>query len=195
MARRNQTYAIRLAVEGGGQVTRFYRAVSIGSDPSLPEAVSFTGEAASLRPYAPVHLRGSRNETGDLTLTWIRRTRYSGEWRDLLDVPLNEASEAFEVDVLDGARQVVRTVSSSTPSITYTAAEQTADFGAPQSAIDIAVPLLPCRGPDAAAQPGLPPDLGSAPALPYDLATPLARAQLRRHRIRPRHARGCALAF
>ena len=42
-------------------LNRFYRAVSIGSDPSLPEAVSFTNEAASLKPYAPVHIRGGRN--------------------------------------------------------------------------------------------------------------------------------------
>jgi hypothetical protein len=83
-------------------LARLYRAVSIGSDPSLPAAVAFTNEAASLKPYAPVHVQGSRNGGGDLTITWFRRTRYSGEWRDLVDVPLNEASEAYEVDVLDG---------------------------------------------------------------------------------------------
>jgi hypothetical protein len=121
------------------RLSRFYRAVSIGSDPSLPTAVAFTNEAASLKPYAPVHIQGSRNGGGDLTITWIRRTRFSGEWRDLVDVPLNETSEAYEVDVLDGAGQVVRTLSNTSPSITYTAADQTTDFGAPQSAIEIAV--------------------------------------------------------
>jgi hypothetical protein len=35
-------------------------AISIGSDPSLPEAVSFTNEAASLKPYAPVHIHGAQ---------------------------------------------------------------------------------------------------------------------------------------
>jgi hypothetical protein len=120
-------------------LSRFYRAVSIGSDPSLPEAVSFTNEAASLKPYAPVHLRGSRSGEGDLTITWVRRTRYSGEWRDLVDVPLNEASEAYEIDALDGAGQVGRKLSVAAPSVVYTAADQTTDFGAPQSAIDVAV--------------------------------------------------------
>jgi hypothetical protein len=120
-------------------LSRLYRAVSIGSDPSLPEAASFTNEAASLKPYAPVHVQGSRNGGGDLTITWVRRTRYSGQWRDLVDVPLNEASEAYEVDVLDGAGQVVRTLGSSGASVTYAAADQTTDFGAPQGAIDIAV--------------------------------------------------------
>ena len=118
---------------------RFYRAVSIGSDPSLPEGVSFTNEAASLKPYAPVHIRGSRNGGGDLTITWVRRTRFSGDWRDLVDVPLNEASEAYEIDVLNGTGQVVRTLSSTSPSAAYSAADQTADFGASQSAIDLAI--------------------------------------------------------
>ena len=120
-------------------LARFYRAVSIGCDPSLPAAVAFTNEAASLKPYAPVHLQGSRNGGGDLTITWVRRTRYSGEWRDLVDVPLNEASEAYEVDVLDGAGQVVRTLASTSPSVVYAAADQTTDFGAPQGAIEVAV--------------------------------------------------------
>jgi hypothetical protein len=120
-------------------LARFYRAVSIGSDPSLPGAVAFINEAASLKPYAPVHIRGSRNGGGDLTIAWLRRTRFSREWRDLVDVPLNEASEAYEVDVLDDAGQVLRTLSNAIPSVTYTAADQTADFGAPQGAVDVAV--------------------------------------------------------
>jgi hypothetical protein len=86
-----------------------------------------------------VHLQGGRNGGGDLTITWIRRTRYSGEWRDLVDAPLNEASEVYEVDVLDGAGQIVRTLSSTIPSVIYSAANQSTDFGAPQGAVDIAV--------------------------------------------------------
>jgi hypothetical protein len=99
-------------------LARFYRAVSIGADPSLPDAVAFANEAASLRPYAPVHIRGSRDGGGDLTITWVRRTRYSGEWRDLVDVPLHDVSELYEVDVLDGTGQMVRTLSSTSPSVT-----------------------------------------------------------------------------
>jgi hypothetical protein len=69
------------------------------------------------------------------TITCIRRTRYSGEWRDLVDVPLHEASELYEVDVLDGAGQAVRTG----PSVTYGAADQITDLGALQGAVDVAV--------------------------------------------------------
>jgi hypothetical protein len=86
-----------------------------------------------------VHINGSRNGAGDLTITWIRRTRYSGEWRDLVDAPLNEASEAYELDVLGGGGQLVRTLGSTSPSVVYAAADQTTDFGAPQSAVAVAV--------------------------------------------------------
>jgi hypothetical protein len=90
-----------------------------------------------------------RGRLKDLAITWVRRTRHGGAWRDLVDVPLNEASEAYEVDVLDGAGEVVRTLPSTTPSVVYTADDQVADFGAPQSSIDIAVYQLSaavCRG-------------------------------------------------
>ena len=33
-------------------------------------------------PYAPVHLAGSRNPAGDLAITWVRRSRLGGAWRD-----------------------------------------------------------------------------------------------------------------
>ena len=48
-------------------------AVSLGSDPSMPEAVSFTNGAASLKPYAP-YTSTARNGGGDLTTTWIARS-------------------------------------------------------------------------------------------------------------------------
>jgi hypothetical protein len=118
---------------------RLFRTVSIGSDPSLPTAIEFVNQAASLKPYAPVHITGSRNGAGDLAIAWVRRTRYGGDWRDLVDVPLNEASEAYEVDVLGSAGQVVRTIASSTTSVAYTATDQIADFGSPQSSITLAV--------------------------------------------------------
>jgi hypothetical protein len=53
-------------------------------------------------------------------------------------VPLGEETERYEVDILDGAT-VKRTLAATTPAATYTAAQQTADFGSPQSAIDVRV--------------------------------------------------------
>ena len=49
---------------------------------------------------------------------------------ELAQVPLAEATEAWEVDILDGAA-VKRTLASTTTSALYSAAAQTADWGAP----------------------------------------------------------------
>ena len=45
-------------------------------------------------------------------------------------MPLAEDLESYDVQILDGAA-IMRTLTSSTTSIVYTAAQQTADWGAP----------------------------------------------------------------
>ncbi|MCD6035198.1 MAG: hypothetical protein K0R63_939 [Rickettsiales bacterium] len=118
---------------------RDYKPVSVGNTLGSTEAESFTWAANCLKPYAPVHIRGTRDGSDNLTFHWIRRTRVGGEWRDGVDVPLIENSEAYEVDILDGDT-VVRTIEGLTsPTATYSALEQTADFGAPQSVLSIRV--------------------------------------------------------
>jgi len=118
--------------------TRLYKAVSIGMSLAKTAAQSFTNEAAGLKPYAPVHVGGGRDASGNVSIHWTRRTRVSGEWRDNVDVPLGEASERYEVEILNGAT-VVRTLSTTTPAAEYSAADQAADFGAPQSSLSIKV--------------------------------------------------------
>jgi hypothetical protein len=62
-------------------------------------------------------------------------------------VPLGEASEAYRLEVLDGA-EVVRTFAVATPAAGYPAAEQTSDFGAPQTAFSIRIrQVSPSEGP------------------------------------------------
>ncbi len=100
-------------------------------------AVGHTYVGLGARPLSPVHLRGTR-ANGELQLRWIRRTRRGGDNWVGSDVPLAEDSERYEVDIRDGIG-VKRTITSSTPSVTYTAAMQVADFGVPQSSIQLSV--------------------------------------------------------
>jgi hypothetical protein len=91
------------------------------------------------QPYAPAHLAGTRDSGGNLTITWARRTRMNGGWADGTgEVPLSEAAEAYEVDILDGST-VVRMIATTAPTAAYTAADQTTDFGAPQASIAVRV--------------------------------------------------------
>ncbi len=90
-----------------------------------------------LRPYAPAHVRATRSD-GDVSITWLRRARVGGDAWETPEVPLGEDGERYEVDVLDGG-SVKRTLMTSSESATYSALEQTADFGAPQASIDVRV--------------------------------------------------------
>jgi len=68
---------------------------------------------------------------GDLTIRWTRRSRSlaADNWGGL-EVPRGEELEAYEVEILDGAT-VKRVLSTAATSAVYTAADQTADWGAP----------------------------------------------------------------
>ena len=110
---------------------RAFLGVTIGARLDSATAQTFTLTGEGLRPYAPVNLRQAPQPSGDLVLTWDRRTRYQ---TNLLTgvVPLGEAAEAYDVEIYSGAT-LKRTLASATPTATYTAAQQVADFGATQA--------------------------------------------------------------
>lgn len=100
----------------------------------------FANFGAGLRPYSPAHLKGRRDAaTGDWLIIWIRRTRIGGDsWG--FEVPLGEESERYLVEIIDtGTAEVVREIEVASPSVLYTAAQQTADFGGPVTEFAVAV--------------------------------------------------------
>ncbi len=107
----------------------------LGDESYVSRAHTFQG--LGLKPLSPVHVRGVR-AGGDLTISWVRRTRIGGDGWEAPDVPLSEESERYEVDIMDGLA-VRRTLASAASFALYTAAEQTADFGAPQGAVSARV--------------------------------------------------------
>ena len=97
-------------------------------------ATFFNPVGAGLQPFsaAQVEQPWRRPRTpGDLTIRWTRRSRAltADNW-GAVDVPLTEELEAYEVEILDGAA-VKRVLSATTTSATYTAAQQTSDWGGP----------------------------------------------------------------
>jgi hypothetical protein len=121
-------------------VARFYKWGPSHLDPSdiAWQQGTFTARCVGLMPWSPVHVGGIRNAAGDLSISWIRRTRFGGTWADGTDVPLNEESERYEVDIFAGS-DVVRTLASTVPAAIYTAAQQTADFGSAQASTALKV--------------------------------------------------------
>jgi len=118
------------------------RIVAAGRDHGDPAtlALEATPQATALRPLSPVHPRATRAAEG-VRISWIRRTRRDGDSWTAGDVPLGEEREAYAVDVLSGAT-VVRTLNATEPSVLYPAADEIADFGAPQSSLIVRIAQL-----------------------------------------------------
>ena len=110
------------------RTSRHYR---IGSarrsydDPSFVHQVqAFDGNG--LRPFSPVHLTQNGALGGEVLLSWVRRTRIEGDSWDLPEVPLGEETESYRVRILHGVT-VLREIYASSPSWTYSVADQLAD--------------------------------------------------------------------
>ena len=88
-------------------------------------------EGAGLIPFAPGHVRFSWRG-GDLVLRWRRRDRAPSAASLIpAETAMSEAREAYDVEICDGAGAVVRTFSAlAAPTLTYSAAQQAADFPA-----------------------------------------------------------------
>jgi Putative phage tail protein len=122
-------------------VSKLYKAITVGNSEFPAGTVPFTDTGKRLWPYTVQDITSSRDMSGNLTIDWIRRTRIDGEvsWNDgVTEVPLREASESYSIDILDSG-VAVRTLSASSPTASYSAADQTTDFGSPQSSIGVVV--------------------------------------------------------
>ena len=119
----------------------------IGDSTYLSTTKTFTGRG--LKPFSPIHVTGVDDGSGNIDLSWIRRDRIGADgWEYIEDVPMSEAYLKFEVDVLDGSDNVVRTLTvTDDTAVTYTAAQQSSDgIGAPFDVIVYQISDIVGRG-------------------------------------------------
>jgi len=90
---------------------------------------SVTGGVRAQLPLSPVHLRAARLPSGDVYLSWVRRSRIDADNWLSEDVPLGEAYERYRIEILDMDGVVRRSASAISPAWTYGHAEMIADFG------------------------------------------------------------------
>ncbi|QGM96331.1 baseplate multidomain protein megatron [Methylocystis parvus] len=95
-----------------------------------------TATPKALTPYPPARPRARRTPDG-IMIDFLRRSRVDGDAWESVDIPLGEASEAYEAEIVLPAG--ARTLSAAAPSILYPAAQELADFGAPQSALNLSL--------------------------------------------------------
>lgn len=125
-------------------------AAKVSGNPATAAAI-VTGQ--SLRPPAPAHIAAMFEGSGDLALSWVRRSRRGWAWIDGVDAPLAEGREEYRVTLISspGAFEWAAVV----PQLTIPAADvalagsgtavveirQIGDWGASHAArIDIIIP-------------------------------------------------------
>lgn len=133
-------------------VLRYYRGVANGVIVEDADISTLTHVGADLKPYAPVLLEAVLDGSNNIDFNWVRRTRSGGAWQDQFGtVPLSEATEDYEVDILDGpGGAVVRTIDTTpsangsvvtpgTQSAFYDTIDIVADLGMTPTSIDFIV--------------------------------------------------------
>lgn len=101
------------------------------SSDAVGTASAHTTGGLALECYPAQGPYGGFNATGDCILTWNRGDRYefaAADFPDGGDIEMSEVSESYEVDVIHPSTYaVLRTLTSVTPTVTYTAAQQSTD--------------------------------------------------------------------
>jgi hypothetical protein len=124
-----------------------FRALSNGQTLGSAVDTDFTYGLGTIQPFSPANIQGARaSGTGsDLTLVWKRRARLNAEWVSYIDVPLDEPVELYDVEIMNGSTVMRTFFSVTTPTVTYTAAEQSADWGTVPSSFTVNVYQISAR--------------------------------------------------
>jgi len=83
--------------------SRTYRGTSIGASFTSGVTEEFTGRGEALICFSPVNGAAHRLTDGDISISWIRRSRLGRTLMSGVDIPLGEATESFQVDILEPA--------------------------------------------------------------------------------------------
>lgn len=124
-----------------GRVRR-YRVGPARDDVGDATMVEFEATIAGepLVPLPPVRPKARR--TGDgIALSWFRRTRIDGDSWELVEVPLGEESERYELGILDG-EDLLHAEIVNAPAWVYPSTQELADFGSPQQEIGLSLRQL-----------------------------------------------------
>jgi hypothetical protein len=121
--------------------TRKYKVVPIGGDITTEPEIAFVCTGEILRPWAPMRIRGTRNDPWlDLTLTWWRRSRLGSALPNRADIPLDCAPETYLVEIMSGdGLTVMRSMVVAGRTVTYSEAQQIADFGYTLTAANVRI--------------------------------------------------------
>lgn len=108
------------------------------ADPTAVAEATLAPAPVGLRPWRPVQLR-ARREAGGVRISWLRQARRGGEAWTVGEPPACESRLWYRLEVLTPAGDRVRALDVAEDVWLYPAALETADFGAPQTALRLQV--------------------------------------------------------
>ncbi|MBB4104850.1 baseplate multidomain protein megatron [Allorhizobium borbori] len=114
-------------------------AEAVGAAGGMAGPVVFAGGLRAQTPLSPVHGRARRQAGGDILLTWVRRGRIDADSWLATDIPLDEESLGFRVEILSSGGALRRHMETATTTATYTAAQEAVDFGDAQAALRVRI--------------------------------------------------------
>lgn len=88
-------------------------AVGLGDIAAVSATTAVT--ALSTTPLAPVHVSAKRAQDGSVVISWIRRSRIDGGWRDGVDQVLSEDGEQYRILLLVEGVAIAEWLTSSSP--------------------------------------------------------------------------------
>lgn len=117
-----------------------FKAVTAGFSLQDTASTSFTWDCQVLKPLSVVEIAGSRDGSNNLTITWMRRSRIGHDvpYDEGADPPLGEETERYEVDIMSGLT-VLRTITATSPTASYSAANQTTDGLTPGDPVTVQI--------------------------------------------------------
>lgn len=118
-------------------IESIYKAVSFGAYAYKATPLKFNYSGQALECYSPVNVSGGFHSNG-ATLKWTRRARLNHSWNNYVDVPLDEAQEIYEIDILKNGN-VVRTLTSNTATVEYSNSQILEDFTTKPTSIQFRV--------------------------------------------------------
>ncbi len=116
-----------------------YRIAPTAGDYTDSGALSLTSTVRNiaLLPLSPVQPRAVR-KTNSVTLSWVRRTRIGGDTWETAEVPLGEAQESYQLEILKNGTPI-RIVIVFACGYTYSSIDELADFGSQQTTLTIRI--------------------------------------------------------
>jgi hypothetical protein len=119
---------IAAAIESIG-IGYLYRAKNPSQ--AVGDGTAFVTGKRTLDPYPVQIVNASRAADNEIALSWYRGDRYEFITPDMPstgDIAMEEVTQSYSVDVIhSGTSAVLRTIASTAPAITYTAAQQSSD--------------------------------------------------------------------